>query len=101
MVCLAVLCRGGQCLEGKDLALAVFVPLMSSMQVFPQDGFELSLRAGRGPELLVQPPGFTEGGADEQLQGHDLLQVMGAEPACHGAEISELGADLEVKDACP
>lgn len=90
MVRSAVLCRGGECLEGKDLTLAVFVPLLSSMQVFPQDGVELSLRAGGGPELLVQPPGFTDGGPDERLQGHDLLQVTGAEPASHGAEISDL-----------
>lgn len=64
--------QGCECLEGKDLALAVFVPLLSSMQFFPQDGVELSLRAGRGPELLVQPPGFTDRGPDERLQGHDL-----------------------------
>lgn len=57
VVRLAFLCRGGECLEGKDLAILVFVPLMTSAHVFPQDGFELSLRARRGPES-ISPTSF-------------------------------------------
>lgn len=47
----------GRCLEGKDLAIPVLVPLMTSAHVFPQDGFELSLRARRGPES-ISPTSF-------------------------------------------
>lgn len=60
VVCLAVLCRGCEVLEGRSLALAVFVPLRSPTLAFPQGGSELSLRARRHLNPLVQSARFID-----------------------------------------